>query len=133
MRVNKTRISFINIFLCIVFIVCSLYYDPLVVSVSNDSCDNSTILSRLYYINTVESEPELLANKSEQLITYSIKGNTTRRSYDKSMLSVGENILSETCGFCPFRLTKAQSILLISGAHALFRNTLLFVWSQIGL
>ena len=119
--------------LCIVLMVCSLYYEPIVLRGLSDGRTESAMLLRPHTISTVESEPVVLADKSEQTSTHSIRESSPRRSFGRYRLAAWRD-LSTGCHVYSAILKKTSIGLYNSiGASLRLKAVLSYIWSQIGL
>ena len=133
MKSQRKSITLINLMLCIVLMVCSLYYEPIVMHRLSDGRTESAMLFRPHTISTVESEPVVLADKSEQARTHSIRESSPRRPFARYRLATWRD-LSTGCHIYSAILLKTSIGLYNSvGASLRLEAVLSYIWSQIGL
>ncbi len=133
MKSQRKSITLINLMLCIVLMVCSLYYEPIVMHRLSDGRTESAMLLRPHTISTVESEPVVLADKSEQARTHSIRESSPRRPFARYRLATWRD-LSTGCHIYSAILLKTSIGLYNSvGASLRLEAVLSYIWSQIGL
>ncbi len=123
----------INFFICLIFLVCALYQEPVLVPVFPSDIDAGEYYVRAHISNSEDAKPEELSDKGEQIIN-SIRESSVRRLSGGPGYSAEEKEISG-CGYAAFLkpwFTTAQTLFFCIGADALFRNILSYIWSQIG-
>lgn len=82
---RKNRINTMNMFLCMIIAVCSLYCEPLQTFNPAQISADSVMLHATYSLENVEAEPETIADRNEQVVTDSLKRPGTRHSNKKGI------------------------------------------------
>lgn len=132
MRNKHKSQKFINILICFALLVCALYHEP--VSVPDSYGEGSGSLnSGSMSICTVQTEREILAENSNNIISCSIREISPRRISGRNLYDT-DGLYIEQTKYDPIRiLSTVVSVKFVFGADTLFRNILSFIWSQIGL
>ena len=123
----------IVLLLSMILVICAMYFEPVTVSYAFDTSTASSFGSNNFTIDNVESEPEILTDRSEQIVTNSIRGNASRRSSGKGYESVDDFVDSVSEWVSWIFLSPAVSTRFEFGADMLFKYMMSFIWSQIGL
>ena len=105
--------------------------------ISLSDCDAR--IDRVYSIESMDLQPEMVVDKSEQLVSHSIKcsiisnKDLIKRILKKDSLA-GRKILNTSKHFLPaFCISCSLIIDFEFGASILFQNTISYILSQIGL
>ena len=120
----------LNILICLMLTVCSLYYEPVIITGSEESSPASPLIMRVCAFKAVEAEPEVSANKYEQTVSNSIRATATRRFFRKCRFD-NKGSISGTSAF-RFFFSAVECLRLTHGADKQFRGMLSYIWSQIG-
>ena len=121
----------INFFICLLFLVCALYQEPVLVPVFPSDIDTGEYYVRAHISNSEDAKPEELSDKGEQIIN-SIRESSVRRLSGGPRCYDEERLISDHDVFLRLWFTTARTLLFCLGADALFRNILSYIWSQIG-
>ena len=121
----------LNILICLMLMVCSLYYEPVVMPGNLDSLPASLLITRVCAFKAVEAEPEVSAHKYEQIVTNSIRVTAGRRFFNKCRFD-NKGRISGTSSASRVFFSAVESLRFADGADKQFQGMLSYIWSQIG-
>ena len=130
---QKKRINVVNMLLCVIIAVCSLYCEPLQTYNPAQISADSVMLHSTYSLENVEAEPETIADRNEQIVTDSLKRPGSKHSNRKGITGITGRTGLPLTGLPTFHYSKRVGAWSVSGADAFLFKIISYIWSQIGL
>lgn len=130
---RKNRINAMNMLLCMIIAVCSLYYEPLQTYNPAQISADSVTLHTTYSLENVEAEPETIADRNEQVVTESLKSPGSRRSSKRGITGIEGRMGLPVAGLPVILYTRTVGSWSVSSADTFLSKIISYIWSQIGL